>query len=114
MEDVVTIERIINKMREWVETNTPVPPSRWLDTAQRLNVLRSDLDDELYTLEHNLAVDRARIVQNETAAKANIFIEAKEEYMRSKKIRAKIKQLEEFIRISKKQATLKDNQWNDS
>lgn len=103
-------------MRDWVENRKPIPPSTWLDAAASLNVLRSDLDDELYTLEHNLAVDKASIMVDPdvTAAKANIFIEAREEYMKAKKLRAKIKQVEEFIRIAKKQSTLKDNQWNDA
>jgi len=103
-------------MRGWVEEKKPISPSKWLDAAAKLNVLRGDLDDELYTLEHNLAIEKASLMvqPDTTAAKANIFIESREEYMQSRKLRAKIKQVEEFIRISKKQATLKDNQWNDS
>ncbi len=107
----VTVTTIIDAMKGWVENKQTVSPHLWLDASAKLNVLRGDLDDALYTLEHNIAIERASLLSEPemTVAKAKTFIEARPEFMESKKLRAKIKQVEEFIRIAKKFATLKDN-----
>lgn len=100
-------------MTEWVENKHPISPATWVDGAAKLNVLRSPLDDKLYELEHTLAVRKADLMMAEdvTNAKAETIIKASEEYKEMRKLSAKIKQLEEFIRIAKKQATLRDNEY---
>jgi len=78
MEDKVTIDSILETMKGWVESRTPIQPTLWLDAAQKLIALLSDLDD--------------------------VLIEAKMKYERLDRRRS---QIIEFIRIAKKKADLK-------
>lgn len=105
---VVTTETIINTMKEWVEEKTPISPARWIDAAAKMNVLIGDENDRLYTLESEIAKMRAKLLEQEkmTVAKANAIIEANDMYMQYRKQGAYVKQIQEFIRIAKKQASL--------
>lgn len=110
----ITPELIINTMASWIEEKKSIPPSLFLESANKLNILRGDLDDRFYALEHNLAVEKANLlgIAEMTSAKAESLIKAKPEYMEMRKLSAKIKQVEEFIRLAKKMATLKDLEFN--
>lgn len=100
-------------MREWVENKQSISPHMWLDASAKLNVLRGGLDDEYYTLEHNLAIDRANLMTKPemTSSKAEIFMKSRPEYLIMRKLGARIKQVEEFIRIAKKMASLKEEEF---
>lgn len=110
----ITPELIINQMAEWVEQKKTIPPSLYLESSAKLNILRGDIDDKIYTLEHNLNVERAEILKDPemTSARAEAIIKAKPEYMEMRKLTAKAKQIEEHIRIAKKMASLKDLEFN--
>ena len=72
MEEKVTLELIMNQMKEWVEGKVPVQPSIWLDAALKLNVLLEDLDDEIAKkhMELNILERRQkRIVEHGRLAK---------------------------------------------
>lgn len=101
-------------MAGWIDEKKNIPASLFLETANKLNILRGDLDDRFYTLEHNLAVEKASMFSDPemTSAKAESMIKARPEYMEMRKLSAKIKQLEEFVRVAKKMATLKDTEFN--
>ena len=110
---MVNAETIIDTMKKWVEEKHPISPATWLDASAKLNILRGDLDDQYFELESFLAQEKAELLSKEemTSAKADSLIKAKEEYKKMRKLGAKIKQLEEFIRIAKKQSTLKETEW---
>lgn len=110
----ITPELIINQMAEWVEQKKSIAPSLWLQASAKLNVLRGDVDDKIYTLEHNLNVEKAELLKDQemTSAKAESIVKARPEYMEMRKLTAKGKQIDEFIKISKKMATLKDLEFN--
>ena len=110
----ITPELIINQMAEWVEQKKSIAPSLWLQASAKLNVLRGDVDDRIYTLEHNLNVEKAELLKDTemTSAKAESIVKARPEYMEMRKLTAKGKQIDEFIRLAKKMATLKDLEFN--
>lgn len=110
----ITPELIINQMAEWVEQKKAIAPSLWLQASAKLNVLRGDVDDRIYTLEHNLNVEKAELLKDieMTSAKAESIVKARPEYMEMRKLTAKGKQIDEFIKISKRMATLKDLEFN--
>lgn len=114
MAEKITPELIINTMAEWVENKKSIPPSLYLESALKLNILRGDIDDKIYTLEHNLNVEKAKILEipEMTSAKAETIVKAKPEYMELRKLTARGKQIEEHIKIAKKMATLKDLEFN--
>lgn len=111
---MITAISIIDTLKKWVENKEPISPSRWLDASMKLNLLRGDVDDKYFELESELAKEKARLlsIQDMTVAKAESIIKADDRYREYRKLGGTIKQIEEMIRISKKQATLKENEWN--
>ena len=113
---MITALTIIETMKKWVEDKTPISPSLWLDASLKLNVLRGDLDNAYFELESILAKQKADYLtaDNMTNAKAESLIKATDTYKEMRKVQAQIKQLEEFIKISKHQARLKNEEYMQS
>jgi len=111
--ETVTAISILNTMKGWVENKEPITADRWLEAAAKMNVLRGELDDNLFRIEHDLAVAKANLLASGdmTSAKADAVIKADDRYLMMRKANAQIKQLEEFIRIAKKQASLKNEEF---
>lgn len=112
MSDKVTVDTILGTLKGWVETHTPVTPALWLDASAKLLILMGDESDILYDLESKVAQMKAQMLSDErmTVAKANVTVEASEEYNQYRKQYAKVKRIEEFVKIAKKQATLRDSE----
>lgn len=110
---MITALTIIETMKKWVEEKHPIPPHLWLETSLKLNVLRGDVDDKLFELESDLAKLKRKLLSDEnmTVAKADAIIRAEEAYKEMRKTNAQIKQIEEFIRISKKFSSLKEEEF---
>ncbi len=81
MEDKVTLEVIIETMKGWIESKTPIQPSVYLDAAIKMNILVEELDD-------NIAI----------------------KHMELEKLERKQKRVVEHIRIAKKFSDLKNYQ----
>jgi len=95
-------------MTGWVAEKQPISPSRWVDAAAKLNLFIGDENNRLYDLESELAKKKLPLLEEMTVAKANATIEATEEYKEYRKQGAYIKQIQEFVRIAKKQATMSE------
>jgi hypothetical protein len=113
---MITALTIIETMKKWVEEKRPIDAATWLDASLKLNVLRGDLDDKSFELDSQLAKKKMELMSNSeiTNAHAETIIRADDRYKEMKKTNAQIKQLEEFIRISKKQATMKNEEFINS
>lgn len=107
-------EDIINEMAEIVRNGQDIAPSHWLDKAVKLNVLRHEIDDRLYALEHNLAIEKFNFAKstNSSIAMAESYIKTKPEYKEMRLLSAKVKQIEEFIKLAKKRASLKESEYS--
>ena len=112
----VSATLILDTMKSWIEERQPISPHQWLDASAKLNILRGDIDAELYEIEHYLAVKKADMMveENMTHARAETFIKAQPEYKELRLKQSKIKQIEEFIRIAKKQASLVNEEYKNS
>lgn len=110
MKDLVSIDKIIEFLKESVEEKKVLPPSIWLDAAGKLNVLLGDEHDKLCELQQQVAEEKARFISEHSVAKAEVLVEAMPIHTDMKKQKAKITRIEEFIRIAKIQARLKDNE----
>lgn len=110
-EEWVSCDVILGWLKEQVKNKVPVAPETYLDAAIKLNVLMSDETDRLIELESGVAdVRAAHVRQGHTSAAAKIYVEALPAYMEMQKQRAKIKQIEEAIRLSKLSARLKNDE----
>jgi hypothetical protein len=112
---MITALTIIETMKKWVEEKHPIPPETWLDAGLKLNVLRGDLDDNYFELESELAKLKAVYLENDmTNAKAESLVKAEDKYKEMRKALGKIKQLEEFIKLAKSYARLKNEEMINS
>jgi len=110
--ELITTETILGFLKDSIENKKAISPSLYVDAAQKLVVLLSDEHATLFDLQQKVAQMRTDLMeQGSTAAKARILVEATDEYKEFQLQKAKIERIEEFIRISKIQARLKDNEY---
>jgi hypothetical protein len=108
------LEEILTQMKKIVDENQVVNPAQWLDYAVRLNILKDEIEQRFYILEHNLAIKKKQLIEKDmTVAKAESYIKADEEYLKMNLIKGKIKMIDDFIKLAKKYATIQsDNIYN--
>lgn len=108
MEEITT-EKILGTMKEWVASKTPIPPDLWTDAAAKLNVLAGDDEAKLADMELELAQKRHNLASNalqRSVASVNVEIQSLPLHRDIQVLKAKIKRIDEFIRIAKLQARL--------
>jgi len=107
----ITTDTILNQLREWVETKTPISPSLWLDAAAKLNALKQNETELLHKMQQIVAQTKlALLKESKSVAEAKIKVEAIDVYRFMKDQEEKVSMIEEQIRISKIQARLSDDQ----
>lgn len=110
--ELVSINSILGYLEDSVEKKIPLSPSIWVDAAQKVNMLLGEEHDKLYDLQQMVAKVKAEcITGGDSVAKADAFVRATDGYTAMKKQEAKIKRIEEFIRISKIQARLRETEY---
>ena len=113
MDEQITTDIILNRLEDAVAAHEIIPPHKWLDAAQALNALLGNEHDILVQLE--LDVNRSRLatlneMEKPSVARADLETRATELYRDYQLQKAKIGRIEEMIRISKKQATLRSEE----
>lgn len=110
-EEIVTIDTIIDYLKQCVEHKVPVDAHTWTDAAQKMLVLLGDEHDKLFEAESIVARQKLiHIEAGESVAKANARIQAEVPYKLARMLKARIGRVEEMIRIAKIQAKLKDTE----
>ncbi len=108
----ITSDFIINEIRERIKNKEQIPPDWWCDASDKLNVLLGDETDLLAYYQQQVAQRKvAFIEQGKSVSEAKVRTEAEDIYREMNKQNAKIKQIEEFIRINKIRSRLKDNEY---
>lgn len=108
----INTDNILAKLQTFVKDKVQLDAHTWVDTAQKLNVLIGEEHDNLFMLEQKVAQEKVKLLgDGKTVAHAKVVLEATDLYREMQQQRAKIKQIEEMIRIAKIQARLKDNEY---
>lgn len=113
----ITIATILNEMKRIIEANETRHPGWWLDEAQKLAVLRQDLQSEMIKAEiayRNEVVELTK--QNIPYNKAENMIkgrtvnegETRTTYEWYNYLKTRDKVVEEIIRIAKKRASIQE------
>lgn len=111
MDDFVTVDAILGWLKEQVQHKRPVSPERYLDAATKLNLLKSDENDRLIELEHELALERAKYVsEGGSSAASKIQLEAHPSFVEIQKLKAKLRQIDEAVRLAKLSARIKSDE----
>jgi len=110
--ELVTIDTIINFIKENVENKQPLSPAVYVDAAAKLNVLLSDEHALLHKLQGEVARERVKFIEIDmTATEAKMRVEAMPMYEQMLNQKAKIERIVEFIRISKLQARMANDEF---
>lgn len=109
------VDEILKWMKEAAENNIPLSPLRWVDAARNLNALIGNETDELYLLEQKVAQAKVALLeaQNWPVSRVNLEVESTDLYREMRQKSARIKMIQEFIRIAKIQARLKDTEMSN-
>lgn len=105
----ITIDTILNWLETQVEQKLPVDAHQWLDACQKITVLLGDEHNKLFNLQQLVAMEKVAWIENgKSATEAKARIETTETYREMQKQNARIKRIEEMVRIAKIQARAKD------
>ena len=108
----ITIDTITNYLKEQVEQKLPISPGLWIDSAQKINVLLGDEHQKLFDLQQIVAkIKVEHIEEGKSVSDAKTRVEASSEYKDYQIQKAKIGRIEEFIRLAKLQARMKNEEY---
>lgn len=102
-----TIDSILDWFEEQVANRSALSPARYMDGAQKINVLKQNLDEDIVDLQ--MQVNRtieAYLSEGMTHAFAKAKAQATDAYGDLLKLKSKKERCEEFIRLAKVQARL--------
>ena len=107
MDNLVTIDKIVEWLTKQVEDKMPIDTHEWLEAAQKMNVLLQGEQEKLFSLEQEVALLRKGLIEaDKTVAYSKVMVEATDEYKAMKTQKAKIERCLEMIRIAKLQARI--------
>lgn len=107
----ITIDTILDQLKEWVENKIPISPGAWLESAAKMNALKQNETELLHKMQQMVAQTKLTLLKDsKSVAEAKIKVEATDAYRFMKDQEDKVDRVEEQIRISKIQARLSENQ----
>lgn len=110
--ELVSIDLITDWIREKVENKIPIAPSLFVETAQKINILLGDEHDKLFDFQQEVAQMKVGYLEEgKSVAEARTRVEASDKYKLYLRQKAKIERIQEFIRLSKTMAKLKDEEY---
>lgn len=84
------------------ERKVPLSPYQWLEATSKLIALIGNEQNELYRIESLLAkIKNEEMAQGATAARAKAIVEARDEYVTYRTLKAKIERVFEMIKLGK-------------
>ena len=104
-----TVYTIIDSLKEIVEKKEVVHPTWWIEAAEMLNLLLGDEQSKLFVLQQQIAQSRKGILEGQikrNVSEANLVVEASDEFREMRILEAKIKRVQEQIKIAKVHARL--------
>lgn len=110
---LVTCDLILNWLKEQVEQKRIVSPSTYVDACTKLNLLSGDEHDKLFGMQQEISGMKVIwMKEGDSVAAAKAKVEATDNYRMMKSQEAKIKRIEEAVRIMKIRARLKEGEFN--
>lgn len=112
-EDLVTCDKIIAWLQSRVKEKLPIPPTVFIDAAQKLNILLGDEEAkyaDLFQKVAQLKVDMLSNAQNSSVASVKLKVEATVEYREMTLQKAKIARIQEHIRLAKIQSRMANDE----
>ena len=100
--NLITVETILETLTKWVEERQPISPDLWIDSALKMNLLKEPLNARIIALQSSLAVKRLNLLEDgKSVAYARTALEAHPDYAECRGLEARVKMIEEQIRLAK-------------
>lgn len=109
MDNQLTADFILQELKRRVAERIPIAKEDWLEVAFKLNTLMYDENAKLYEMKQAVAIKKRDIMatqEKRNVADAEVQVECLDEYKFMRMQEAKLEQILEFIRISKKNSDL--------
>ncbi len=111
IDDLITTKEILDWLRKQVNNKLPISPDQYLEAASRLNILLSDENDKLFTLEQQVSRQRIELLEaGMNVSQTKMRVEATDEYREARRQRSLIEQIKEQIKIAKLQGRIKSEE----
>lgn len=102
------MKETIERLQDWVRDGLPIAPGLWIDEAMRLLAFYGTESDRLVDME--IVKNRVKWdykTDNDCSdAQAESYVRTTDEYSAWRKQEQTVKQLDEYIKLAKKRATL--------
>jgi len=103
------LREIMEEMQQRVLDDIPISPGSWVESSLRINALRGELDNELISYEMIIGETIASfIIEGKPATVAEKLAKTGDVYKKYLELKAKLKRIDEFIRLSKKRASINE------
>ena len=100
----INSDTILGWFKQAVEDKKQLDPELWLEAGHKLAVLLGDEEQKLYELQQGVAEKKLKYyneMEKPSVAAAEMKVEATDEYKEYRQQKAKLNQIEEFIRVAK-------------
>jgi len=115
MKELRTVDSILSKLNEMVSERQIIDPQLFMTAAESLVILLGDENDKLFLLEQQVAQKKVDLKKTlKSVAEVNLNVEATELYLQMRRQKAKIEQIDEFIKLSKLQARLRTEEYRNN
>lgn len=102
-----TTNEIISWIKEQVEAGHSMSPLVWLESAQKLNVLMFNDEQNYFDLAQEVAQKEVDLInEGKNVARAKAIIRASEKFKQMSLLKAKIGRIIEHIRLAKQMARM--------
>jgi hypothetical protein len=110
-------ERSVDTIMHWltttVQSKMQISPQQFVEAAQYLVILVGDEHIKLYDLEQKVAQMKLEMLPSaKSVAEVKLRIEATDTYKEMRKQQARIKQIDEMIRVAKLLGRMKNDEIN--
>lgn len=107
------MNEIFQKMQDWADSGTVIPPGVWVDEAMKLLAYIGKSSDLLIELEHELAKEKWNFKSSKLKCSnvdAENYIETLDLYKQKRKLENDIKLMNDYVLMAKKRASLADTE----
>lgn len=107
-----TVDDILAVLETWAAEKQVIDAHQLLDAATKLTLLLGDEANELFLLEQQIALEKVTwLEQGKSVAYANLQVAGSQHQLEARVKAAKIKRVEEMVRLAKIRARLADNEY---
>ena len=101
------IDQLLQQAKERIESGEIIGPGEYLSIAEKINILRSELDDSYWARMQEVSDIKVKFIEaGNTVSKADAMIKATDQFREAMQLKSKMDRVTELIRLSKHRARM--------